>query len=418
MTILSSSVRRNFSALMVLQIGNYILTLVLIPYLSRTLGVQVYGDWLFVFSFIIALRLLVAFGLDLIAARDVVGCQGSMRQVSSLLSNIITIRILLWLTGAATLVALSCVVPRLGALRELLYPAIFIVLGDALFPIWLYQGLEHMGPVTKFRLSSRACILCLIVVVVREPGDVGLIPIVEASQALLWGSAAYLFAIKRFTLNFRQPTLARMYKISRESFHVFMSTLLLQCTTTLNVIMVGVFHPGEQVAYYAIAERVYSAVRGLLTPFIQALFPALAALYSSDPRSFKVAYDQWLRRLTLTLLLAGVGIGLLARVIVEVLTGSSASDGVYCLVIFACSLPFGVGGFLAPILIVCKRPEMLMRVTLLTAGLGVLLIGPLAHNMGAIGGVLNFFIAQVITATWLKRMAGEVTTRHTVGTMC
>jgi PST family polysaccharide transporter len=395
-SLFSPLVLRNFSALFVLQTSTYLIPLILVPYLIRTVGLELFGTLMFAMAFVIVARICVSYGFDLTATRQVAaGDRHSPDRLSELLVDVTAARLVIWAACFAVLTGLSFFVGQLADIRLLLVVALFILLGEVLFPVWLFQGMERMGTIMFLRLGSKLVTLVLTFALVKGPEDLLLVPALEASTSLAAGLIAFAVARRRFSLLLVRPHLARIRQQFRDGAHIFISTFAVQFYTTVNMIALGLLVGPAAVGAYSLAEKIYSALRGLLGPFIQAIFPVMARMHGTSQFEF----NQYYRNVLIYLLpvLGGVGIALFAAAgpLVKLASGSEGDQAVRALQVFAIAFPFAVGSFLSPMLVVRGRSEFLMRITLIGGAIGLVLSPLLSIAYGAVGAVTVFLVVQV-----------------------
>lgn len=400
----SSVVRKNFLALVVLQGGNYIAPMILAPYLVRTLGFKLYGVWMFAVGFVIMVRVCVGYGFDLTATRQAAAYGPTQPdKVSALLIDVVAARVLIWLTCFAALLTATWAVAAMGSVRDLLLLGLFTVLGEALFPAWLFQGMETMGAITGLKLGSRVINLLLVVVFVRNPGDVTLVPMFESFASLIVGVASFTLAIRRFKLQLLRPHLRRIGNQLRDGVHIFISNLSVQFYTTINTLILGFMAGANAVAAYALAEKVYSAVRGLLSPFVQAVFPVMVKAFVKGASDFSSNFTTIIRFLSIILCGTAVSLYFASDAIIRLMAGNQQNEAVRVLAVFAISMPFAIGSFLAPMLVVRNRNAALMRITLTGGALGAVLAPVLAWRFGALGCAVSFLLVQIYNSLALLR---------------
>lgn len=394
--LLSPVVLRNFRALFILQAGNYLIPLLLVPYLVRVLGLEVYGSWMFALSFVIMARICISYGFDLTATRQVAAfAQGSQRRLSELVTDVIAIRLSVWGGCLVLLMMLSLAVVQVADVRDLIFVAFFILLGEALFPVWLFQGMETMGAITQLRLGAKLANLVLVVVFVRGPEDLLFVPIFESATMMSAGVIALVIAQRRFSLQIVSPKLERIKTQLRNGGPVFVATLAAQFYTTVNMIVLGFMVGPLAVGAYALAEKIYSALRGIMGPFVQAVFPAMARLHDAAHSEFKETYRSVLRLLLPILCVVGVLLFLVAGPLVELVSGGQDNATINSLRIFALAFPFALGSFLAPMLVVRGQNTALMHITIVCGLSGLLLAPILTYFFDAPGTAGAFLIVQI-----------------------
>lgn len=398
-SLFSPVVLRNFGALLTLQAGTYLFPLLLVPYLIRALGLALFGTWMFALAFVVFARICVSYGFDLTATRQVAaGASQSSQRLSEIVADVISARLIIWAFSFAALMGASFVVPELADVRLLMAIAFFILLGEALFPVWLFQGMETMGAITQLRLGAKLVNVVLVLVLVKGPEDLLLVPLLEATTSLAAGVAALALAWRRFRLHIVWPRLQRIVKQLRDGGHLFVAILATQFYTTVNMIILGFVVGPAAVGAYSLADKIYSALRGILGPFVQAVFPAMARLHGAARADFNQSYRSVLLYLFPLLSLVGIALFLTAELLVVLASGAAEMTAIRALQVFAVAFPFAVGSFLAPMLVVRGRSATLMRVTIFGGVLGVVLALPLARMFGAPGAAAAFLAVQVYTS--------------------
>jgi polysaccharide transporter, PST family len=396
-----NQILKNISALMTLQVGNYLLPLILIPYLVRTLGLEVFGSWMFALAFVIVARTFVAFGFDLTATRRASLCRDDPQMLSLIYQAVVAVRLTIWLACLAAVWLSTIVLSPLNAIAPLLLLGMLILIGEAIFPVWLFQGKEEMAAIPQIKLSTRAVNLLLVVWLVRRPEDVILIPLLEAATSLAAGLIGFIIAARRFGLGLVGIRLSHLLSITHESVAVFVAQAAVHLYSTANAIVLGFLAGPMAVGQYSIAERVYSAIRGLLSPVVQAIYPSMALMFESSRDTFRSTMVSILSRLSFLLTAAACMVILSADWIVMLIAGETDTVARDALRILGLSLLFAVGSFLAPMLVVRSQSRQLMLITVAGGILGLITIFPLVSWLGVTGAALSFLIVQAYNATAL-----------------
>lgn len=400
--LLSNVVVRNMLALYGLQGVNYLAPLILVPYLIRVLGIELYGTWMFAFAFVTIGRIVVSYGFDLTATRQAATCKPQEHEVlSQLLCDITALRFVFWLALTIGLAATISVVPRLAENGSLILIGMTIILSDVFFPVWLFQGREKMIAILLFRAVARTANLVLVFLLVNGPVDVFLVPIIEASAMGVGAVLALLYGKSTFALKWRKPSYRRMCRQVRDGGTVFVALVSVQFYTTVNVIVLGLITGHASVASYSIAERIYSAIRGLLGPFVQAIYPWMSRSYFESRDAFDKQYRRILLRMGGALLFLGGILFVIAVPVTMVLMGEWDEAAVSALRVFACSLAFGYGSFLGPMLVSRGKRKALMWITVFGGCLGLITSPILTFFWGASGAASAFLIVQIYNSVTL-----------------
>ena len=394
-SVVNVRVIKNFFSLAVLQGGNYLLPLVLIPFLVRVLGMSTFGDWVFAISFVSIFRTFVNYGFDLTATRAVSVNRDDRMFVSDLCATVVIIRLVICVLSCLILLGLAVAFRNIWSVVVLAQLSMLVLVGEALFPAWLYQGMENMSRITQLRLGYRVLFVFLVFLLVRGPQDVLLIPIVEAVGSLLAGLIALYLAYQRYGLSFRWPRYSFLMRELKDGVGVFASYLAVHFYMTINTVLLGFFQGTAAVAQYSIAEKVYYAIRGIFSPVMQALFPTLSLLYEQDFNTFRRAA----RSIALVFFAALVGLAIIvffsAESIVLLIAGQPEPVATRALQILSVTLTLGLGSLFSPLLVIQKKNNLLALVTFSTVGVNLAIVFPLIHYYGAIGIAMALFITQL-----------------------
>lgn len=400
--IINPIVLKNFFSLALLQGGNYIIPLLLFPYLIRSLGQDGFGTWMFALSFVIVARVCVDYGFDLTATRQVTSTN-CLRQHSELLIDVIAVKLLIWLACFITMIACVIAIPALSGIALLIFLAFPILIGEVLFPTWFFQGKEQMGPITVLRISGKLLGLVLVFCFVNSPADIHRVPIIEAFTSLLTGAASLILAYKRFKLKLVSPRASRVASQFKGGIEIFVSTLSAQFYTTTNTIFLGLIVGVGEVGIYSVAEKIYSALRGIVGTLYRALFPNLSRTHDTNYSDFEKHYNLVLRYITPLNMLIACSLIASASSIVVIVAGYSNPEMTAVLKVFALTFPFALGGFLVPMLVVRGANDLVMRISIIGGAIGVIVAPIGIFFFGAIGAAMVFGVVQVYNTIALLR---------------
>jgi PST family polysaccharide transporter len=217
-----------------------------------------------------------------------------------------------------------------------------MVIGQFLCPVWVFQGLETMKYITYVNLITKALFTLSIFIFVQTKSDYLYVPLLTGIGAILSGAWTLYFIRRKFSIQFSmQP-----YNIIKEQlidgWHIFLSTIVMSLYTVSTTFILGLFASNTVVGYFAAANKVILAAKGLFTPIIQALYPMLTKKIKND----KVSAIKLISKVTIATaaytLIISSGVLYFAKEIVDLLFGNHYTQSVVLLKIMA-FLPFLIG---------------------------------------------------------------------------
>ncbi len=133
------TVTGNYLSLAILQVTNYLLPLLILPFLVRILGTEKFGLIMFAQALTTFLFVFVDFGFNLSGTREISLARNNQQKLSDIFSAIMVIKIGLILIALLFLIIIVNTFSRFNADSEIYYLSFGVVFGQALFPVWFYQ---------------------------------------------------------------------------------------------------------------------------------------------------------------------------------------------------------------------------------------------------------------------------------------
>lgn len=380
---LRSSVGKNALSLYSLQFGNYLLPLITVPYLVRVLGAERFGTLSFGQGLMAYFTAMVSYGFDWSATRKISVERREAGVVSRVAANVWGAKFLLCISSFAGLLLLIQLVPRVHQVSTLMVVLFGGVLGSVLFPAWLFQGLERMGPISVINLSVRSLVVVGMFILVRRPQDFLVYAALSASGAILAGVTGIVFAFYSLKLEFIWPTWEGVRESLREGWVLFLSNSAIVFYTSGNAFILGLMANDAVVGYFTAGEKIIRAIVGMLGPLSQALFPRFSRLAEES----KARTLMWGKRILLAMGGAGILLSAMtfvgAGLIVRVVLGTAYHPSISVVRILA-PLPFLVG---------------------VSSMLGVQLMIPFGREKAVLSfvllaGCLNLILASILAPIW------------------
>lgn len=276
MTSNHKGLTRNFLSLLTLQGANYLLPLLTLPYLARVLGSDRFGALAFGNSALQILQVLVDFGFTLSATRAVAIHRNDPDHVQKMFSAITWCNILLALAGFGILLVLCATVPSIRREWALFVIGYGMVVGTAMFPVWLFQGMERMGYITALNIAAKVLFTLLIFLMVHHPADYLFAPAANSLGFLLAGGLSLWFARRTFALRIGLPNWPVMWTQMKQSAAFFASRISLSLYTSSSAFCLGLVSGSGVVGLYSAAERLYLAAQNINSPLNIALYPYMS----------------------------------------------------------------------------------------------------------------------------------------------
>ena len=336
-------ITQNVLALGTVQVAVTVVPLITLPYLARVLDRSHFGLVVFAQTFSFLVALVVEYGFNLSATRDVARRRQDPAELARTVASVQGAKLLLAGLATALGLALWPAVPIFRHAPELLAYGVALGILQGFVPVWFFLGIERARPVALAELTSRLAALALIVVFVRHKRDTDLVLAfyVLAAAASAGGLTVLMFRRVAPAL----PTLGGCREALRRGRTLFAGTGATAFYTGANAFLLGLVISTSQVAIFASAEKIVRAATRVLGLMVQAVYPRASVLVSRGDTGRA-------QRLSLVSLLifggaalAGAGLlALLAPTVVHVVFGSRFDAAIPLLRILSIVIPLNVVG--------------------------------------------------------------------------
>jgi len=404
----SKTILSNMVALFTLQGLQYLIPLILLPYLVHTLGIEYFGLLAFSTATIAFFRSTVSYGFDFTGTKQIALKKENKEAITNILSSILTVKLILVGLTFIILMLMIFTIDKISIEATVFLYTFLVVIGDAIFPTWFFQGVEKMKLITIFRTVQRSIALILILTFVNSQEDYLLVPLIDGILAILAGLVSLLYIRKSFKVPFKIPSKKSIMFQLNNSWHLFLSQIAVHFYTTMNVFVLGLMANNTIVGYYALAYKLFSVIQELFSPFTKAIFPFLSKKYLNS----KESYYKLVKKISLWYLLA---LGLVSLIvylfsyeIVNLVSGKPIEETASLLKIFAISLLFAIGPLYSLLLIIKSENKKLSIITFRCMILNSILLYPSIHYFGIVGLSYHFLIVQIYHAYLQVKFNKEV----------
>ena len=266
----------NFFSLSLLQTFTYILPLLTLPYLVRVLGVENFGLVMFAQAFIMFFNILVDFGFNLSATREVSINRDDKEKITEIFSSVMSIKFILIIVSFVILSVVVFSFEKFSSNWELYLLTFLMIIGQALFPVWYFQGLERMKYITIVNITSKLIFTLAIFAFIHNEDDYMLVPLLNGLGFIVGGIYSLWIISKHFHQKFIFQSKEAIMIHFKDSSQFFLSRLSVSIYTSTNAFVLGIFTNNTMVGYYSIAEKLYSAMQGVYQPIINTVYPYLS----------------------------------------------------------------------------------------------------------------------------------------------
>jgi PST family polysaccharide transporter len=324
--LLQKTLTKNALPLYGVQFCRKLLPFLTVPYIARVMGPSGWGRVAFALAFGEILVMLIEFGFNLSATRELARHRDSKEQCRSIAAGVLGAQALLCVAAIVCALAAAPWIPGLRDYPKLFGSALLYGIAQGIAPLWFFQGLEKMGTGAVLEISGKLISVACVFAVAHQPADDWKIVLVQALPPAITAFAG--IAIICRTVGFEVPQARTVGDALKRGWPLFLFRSGIGLYGTANAFVLGLFAPAVQVGYYASAEKVSKAASGLLTPLREALFPRLSNLARHSPADARRLARSGSLVATGAGALISLAIYVLAPFIIRILMGSGFGPSV------------------------------------------------------------------------------------------
>jgi PST family polysaccharide transporter len=268
-------IAKNFSFLSFLKFFNIGFKFILIGYLIRIFGAELYGVLTWADSITQFFVMFINFGFNVYAAKYIVDNRKDKSRINEVVSSIYIIKTLLFIASFLILLILSLFDPIAENLG-LLYLLLIMGIGEVLFPIWFFQGIEKLKTATIIVFFSRLFVVISTVLFVKSPDDLFLYVGFLVLSNILMGVLGIRTIKKKYNIKLYLVKLETLHIYFKAAIMFFLGRFLSLVFNFGTIFLIGIYATMNDVAGFDTASKI---VMLMVIPFEmlqQAVFPTIS----------------------------------------------------------------------------------------------------------------------------------------------
>ena len=403
---MKSTLLKNLGFLTLSQIANYLLPLVTIPYVTRIVGPENFGLIEFAQATVLYFTVIVNYGFNRTASRSIAIVSSDMKEVSAIFSSVMIAKAMLFFVSVIAYLILIFAAPDFTKHVYLLLVAFPIVLGWAIYPMFVFEGLQKLSVIAITDVSIKAASAILILSLIKNQDQYFLVPLINGLMQVVFAAASFYYALKKIPgLRFHMLDRKAVFAQLKEGSFVFYSNFF-NTVYNFGTVLIGAFFLSPiQLGIYAAAYKLIVVANSFLfKPLLGAFYPYLSAKLVKGFFYYSNAFKKGLYYLLIASFLTFLITFLIPEFLLDLVFGHQYSDGAIALRIMSPTLVLGafIHMFLAQGMLHLKKDKSFM---LLTISAGLLSI-PLSLFLMAEYSINGAAWVRVIVDTYLAVASG------------
>lgn len=388
--------------LVALQGVNYVMPLVVFPYLMMVLGAEKFGYIGFSTALVQFFMLIVDFGFNFTATKQVAIYKNDPEKLRVVFWNTLCAKVGLLVLSFVAFSIVMFAVPRFAVYRATAFIFFLMVVGNTFSFVWYFQGLGRIRDVSIVNVISKLLILPLVFFIVKQPDDF--------LKAALIQSGVYVFSAllicglllaRHMVPAWQMPEKRQVADEIHSAFPIFLSMVASSLYVALFAIILGYFATPEEVGKYTAAEKIMRSFCYLiLLPVSQAFFPKISSMSQSAYKAARLLVKKITYAVGCVMLLVFVLLFFFSDYVLQLL--GKDYEGIDVLFRIMAFIPFfialgGVYGQLGLLALGSERDKHhYQNVYFMAAVVALISIFALVPFYGAVGATVALLITEMV----------------------
>lgn len=266
---------------------NYLLPILVLPYLIKTLSINSFGIYSFAFAFSQFILLFVDFGFNISATKKIAENSTNKIFIKNIFWIIIKIKLFLSLVSFLITILLIVGIGKISFYSDAILWSFLMVLGTVFFPLWWFQGLNKMRQMSWINAASKLLSYPLIFIFVKSSNDYNNAIIIQSMSFLLAALFSFIYIKKTHSFYFIKNNIFTSKQVYldevKDSFGIFLSNSSINLYTNSVTIFLGFFSTNYNVGLFGIMEKIVRVVCfGVMGPINQACFPVIVKIKKNN----------------------------------------------------------------------------------------------------------------------------------------
>lgn len=277
---------QNFAFLSFIQSSNILISLISMPILIQSLGVDQFGMVSLALSVVLLANYFVDFGFSINTPRDVAINRHNIKFLSALFSKVMCTKITVALVSAFLLTCSMAFFGFFQGYQVILAYSFLLMFAEAISVVWLFQGMEKLKMASLGNAVGKLAYLVAIILVVETPEEAKWVNFLMGGSNLLIQVLLGVYAFKTFKLEFVIPNLKASLNVLTENIYLLFSNLAVYISTKGGILILSFFTLGDTLGMFSLAERPVMILRLFPSLLVQAVYPSASRKFIEDRPGF------------------------------------------------------------------------------------------------------------------------------------
>ncbi|MEB5476807.1 oligosaccharide flippase family protein [Acinetobacter pollinis] len=279
-----NSVKKELSYLYLIQISNFIIPLIIFPYMTHILGVSGMGKIGFAQTLYFLFAFFIDFGFNLSSAKNISLNLENKKLVDQIYSNIQVFKTIIFSIVLIIIIFIMSIFNFTNLDKQIILIACICSFGSVLIPNFLFNGLSRNSTLAIISFITRILLLIPVFLYVKGIDDILVAILCIIGNNIITGFLVQLYLLKFKYTNFKFSYLnfGICKNEIREAFDNYSASFFTLGFTYLIPLVVKYSLGDYALGIYTMVDKLIAIFRQLYIPVIQSFFSKACIAYKND----------------------------------------------------------------------------------------------------------------------------------------
>lgn len=267
---------KNFSSLISIKGMDFIIPLIIFPYLIKNIGISNFGLLSFSLSLSLYFGAVIHYGFSITAVRDIARVKDDYKLLSEKFNIFIFTSICLFLISLFIFLISIKFIPILNKDFYLHLTTFFLIGMQSFFPSWFFQGIEDMKFIAYLNIGAKILYLLALFLFIDEPNDYIYVHVYYGLSIAISTITSFFLIKYKYKINFRLPEISEVLAVLKEGRHAFLSQFAPNLYNNTATFVLGITVSNSVLGFYASSTKIIDAFNSIGILLSNTFLPSLS----------------------------------------------------------------------------------------------------------------------------------------------
>ncbi|MDO3642700.1 oligosaccharide flippase family protein [Mucilaginibacter sp. L3T2-6] len=281
----ATNIIANFLNLSSIQISNVLLLMLLIPIITRIIGIKEFGIIMFASKFSQLAGSVINYGTGQSGVRDVAFHIKDSKKLSPVFYSNLFIRVIIFALYIVLLVVLQWV--KMDYYPYILF-SIPIALAEVINPLCFFIGAERLKLFNLLNLLSNIATIIAVFIFIKSPADSIWVNFILGGANAITYLGLLIYFGRQYGLRFRFPSLNELINIGKDNFYLTVNNISVNLQQSIIIFVLPRWGLAALLGPYTLCDKIIGQCRILLITVSNAIYPNAARLFQQSTTLWNV----------------------------------------------------------------------------------------------------------------------------------